>query len=404
VNVKGLAEREKNRMYLLESEEIEAARRVLESGRLYRYPESGVSESAAFEREWSEKIGCDYAIAMCSGTAALICGLVGMGIGPGDEIVVPAYTFMATPLAVLATGAVPVIADIDETLTVDVKDLERKISPATKAIIPVHMCGFQCNMDAVMEIAATHELMVLEDACQADGGTYKGTRLGAIGDAGAFSFNEFKIITCGEGGALVTNKREIFERAMIYHDGGCALWDHDLDLQVPLFAGVNFRIHEISSAILRVQLTRLDTILAALRKEKSIMKEQLTDGGDAFLFNPVHDEEGDCATNLALLFESQEGARLFARKVTEDGIKVRIPLDSGRHVYINWEPILERRGANHPLRDPFKFSGASFKYTSDMCPSALEILGRTVLVETSATRTENELQSIIESMRNALFS
>lgn len=132
------------------------------------------------------------------------------------------------------------------------------------------------------------------------------------------------------------------------------------------------------------------------------MKEELNNGGDAFVFNPVHDEEGDCATNLALLFQSRESARSFARKVTEEGIKVRIPLDSGRHVYINWEPILAQRGANHPLRDAYKLSPPTFKYTSDMCPRALEVLGRTVLVETSATRTENELQSIIERMRNAL--
>jgi hypothetical protein len=132
-----------------------------------------------------------------------------------------------------------------------------------------------------------------------------------------------------------------------------------------------------------------------------VLKEQLNDGGDTFAFNPVHDEEGDCATNLALLFESHETARLFARKVTGDGIKVRIPLDSGRHVYVNWEPILEQRGGTHPLRDPFKYLGASFKYSSDMCPKALEILGRTVLVATSATRTANELQNIIKRMRNA---
>lgn len=388
-------------MYLLRNEEIDAARRVIESGRLYRYPENEISESSVFEKEWSEKIGCDYSIVMSSGTGALMCGLVGMGIGPGDEVIVPAYTFMATPLAVLAVGALPIIVEIDETLTLDVEDLERKITPSTKAVIPVHMCGVQSDMDAVMNVARRHDLMVLEDACQADGGTYKGKRLGAIGDAGAFSFNEFKIITCGEGGALVTNRREIFERAMIFHDGGCALWDHDLDLQGPLFAGVNFRINEISSAILRVQLTRLEAILAALRKEKSMMKQELR-GEAAFVFNPVHDEEGDCATHLALLFESQDRARLFARKVNENGVPVRIPLDSGRHVYLNWEPILEQRGSSHPLRDPFKFTGRTFRYTSDMCPRALDILGRTVLVATSATRSEGELGIIIERMNNAL--
>jgi dTDP-4-amino-4,6-dideoxygalactose transaminase len=198
-------------MYILGEEEVDAVRRVIETRRLYRYHVEHASESTAFEREWSEKISCQHTILMSSGTAALICGLIGMGIGPGDEVIVPAYTFMATPLAVLAVGAVPVIAEIDETLTIDMKDAERKITSATKAIIPVHMCGFHCDMDAVMSVASAHGLMVLEDACQAVGGSYKGTRLGAIGDAGAFSFNEFKIISCGEGGALVTSNRKIHD-------------------------------------------------------------------------------------------------------------------------------------------------------------------------------------------------
>jgi dTDP-4-amino-4,6-dideoxygalactose transaminase len=386
-------------MHILGEEEVDAVRRVIESRRLYRYHEEHASESTAFEREWSEKIRCQHTIIMSSGTAALICGLVGMGIGPGDEVIVPAYTFMATPLAVLAVGAVPVIAEINETLTIDMKDAERKITSATKAIIPVHMCGFHCDMDAVMRVASAHGLMVLEDACQAAGGSYKGTRLGAIGDAGAFSFNEFKIITCGEGGALVTSNRKIHEQAMIYHDGGCALWDHDLDLKVPLFAGVNLRIHEISSAILRVQLARLETILTSLRKEKLALKEHLA-GEKAFVFNPIFDAEGDCATNLALLFETADSARSFFEKLKESRIKVRAPLNSGRHVYVNWEPILEQRGANHPGRDPFRHSG-KFKYTADMCPRTLDILGRTILIETSATRTEEELGFCIKDLKEA---
>jgi dTDP-4-amino-4,6-dideoxygalactose transaminase len=388
-------------MYLLGTEELEAVKRVIESGRLYRYPEDEISESKAFEREWSEKIRCEHAIVMSSGTAALICGLIGMGIGPGDEVIVPAYTFMATPLAVLAVGAVPVIVEIDETLTVNPKDLERKISSSTRGVIPVHICGFQCDMDAVMEIAVTYNLMVLEDACQADGGTYKGKRLGSIGNAGAFSFNEFKIITCGEGGALVTNDREIYERAMIHHDGGCALWDHNLDLKAPLFAGVNYRIHEISSAILRVQLQRLDGILASLRREKLILREEL-EGEKGFVFNPVYDEGGDCATNLALLFENQERAKSFVSRLKERGINAKAPLDSGRHVYMNWEPILQKRGAHHPGRDAYRLSPTSPTYTLDMCPKTIDILGRTVLLETSVMRGEDELKLFIECIRKAL--
>jgi dTDP-4-amino-4,6-dideoxygalactose transaminase len=388
-------------MYVIGAEELEAVKRVIESGRLYRYPADEISESKAFEQEWSEKIGSEHSIVMSSGTAALICGLVGMGVGPGDEVIIPAYTFMATALAVLAVGAVPVIAEIDETLTIDTKDFERKISPSTKAVIPVHMCGLQCDMNTVMEIASRNNLMVLEDACQADGGSYKGRRLGSIGDAGAFSFNEFKIITCGEGGALVTNNRRIYEGAMIQHDGGCVLWDHDLDLKVPLFAGVNYRIHEISSAVLRVQLSRLDNILASLRREKEIMKN-LLEAEQGFIFNPIYDERGDCATNLALLFETEDRARSLANRLNESGIHARVPRDSHRHVYVSWNPILEKRGAHHPGRDAFKLSSTCPTYTSDMCPRTIEILGRTVLLETSATRVEDELRLLIDNVKKAL--
>jgi dTDP-4-amino-4,6-dideoxygalactose transaminase len=389
-------------MYLLGAEELEAVKRVFESGRLYRYHEEGVTESASFEREWAAKIGSEHAILMSSGTAALICGLVGMGVGPGDEVLLPAYTFMATPLAVLAVGAVPVIVEIDETLTIDTEDVERKINSATRAVIPVHMCGFQCDMDRILEIAAKHKLMVLEDACQADGGTYKGKRLGSIGDAGAFSFNEFKIITCGEGGALVTNDREIYERATIYHDGGCAQWDHDLDSTEPLFAGVNYRTNEILSAILRVQLTRLDSILASLRKEKLIMIEELQpELGDA-IFNPVIDGDGDCATNLALLFESRQRADQFVSTLKENGIDIRVPLGTGRHVYCNWEPILQKRGAHHAALDGFRLAKSSQSYSADMCPQTMSILKRTAFLETSVTRTEAELRQFIGYIKRAL--
>ena len=245
--------------------------------------------------------------------------------------------------------------------------------------------------------------MVLEDACQADGGSYKGKRLGSIGDAGAFSFNEFKIITCGEGGALVTNNRRIYEGAMIHHDGGCVLWDHDLDLKAPFFAGVNYRIHEISSAILRVQLSRLDNILASLRREKEIMKRQLA-SEKGFIFSPVYDERGDCATNLALFFESEERARSLVNRLKESGIPAKVPLDSHRHVYASWDPILEKRGAHHPGCDAFKLSPRCPTYSNDMCPRTIEILGRTVLLETSATRVEDELRLFIANVKEALRS
>src|SRR5450830_541087 len=202
-------------MYRIGEEEIQELRKVFESKNLFRVgdPKAGhLQEVERFEREWAEKIGTKYALFLSGGgTAALICGLAGMGIGPGDEVLVPAYTFMASASAVLAVGAIPVVVEIDDTCTVDPEDMEKKITSDTKAIMPVHMVGIPCNMEAITKIAKKAGIKVLEDCCQADGGSFKGKRLGAWGDAGAFSFNYYKIISCGEGGCLVTDNESIHE-------------------------------------------------------------------------------------------------------------------------------------------------------------------------------------------------
>ncbi|MGB9677356.1 MAG: DegT/DnrJ/EryC1/StrS family aminotransferase, partial [Candidatus Ratteibacteria bacterium] len=209
------------------------------------------------------------------GTAALICGLVGLDIGPGDEVLIPSYTFMATASSVLLVGAIPVVVEVDETCTMDPIDLEKKITKNTKAIIPVHMVGFPCNMEKIMEIAKKYNLKVLEDCCQAVGGNFKGKRLGSWGDAGAYSFNYFKIISCGEGGALVTDDRIIYEKASIFHDSGTAFRPYAGEFSIPIFLGFQFRASEIMGAIMRVQLKRLDKILKDLRKNKKRIMEEL---------------------------------------------------------------------------------------------------------------------------------
>jgi len=385
-------------MYIIGKEEVDAVQRVIESRQLFRYRGGEGGESDTFEKEWREKIGTEYAIAVTSGTAALIMGLVGLGIGPGDEVIVPAYTYMATPLAPLAVGAVPIIAEVDASLTIDPKDIERKITPRTRAIIPVHMVGLPSNMDAIMDIAARHNLKVLEDACQADGGSYGGKRLGAIGHAGAFSFNHFKIMTCGEGGTLVTDDREVYERALIFHDGGSSFRNHAAELQTPIFAGWNFRINEILSAILRVQLTRLDGMLDAMLTEKRVLIDALN-GAGPFTFNPIHDVEGDCGTTVALLFESEPTMRRFLDGAHTAGVSADTPIDSGRHVYTNWEPIFDQLGAHNPAFDAYKLAPEPVTYTKDMCPRTLDVLSRTAYLHTDPTRPRADLDAMIEKVR-----
>ena len=387
-------------MYRIGNEEIEAVARVIRSGALFKIND-GAQEVRHFEDELCEKFGATNAICMTSGKAALISALIGMGVGPGDEVIVPAYTYIATAIAVTATGAIPVIADCDETLTIDPEDIERKISSHTKAIIPVHIQGFPSAMDKIMEIAKKHNLFVLEDACQSDGGSFGGKRLGTIGDAGAYSFNFFKIITSGEGGTLVTDNREIYERALIYHDSSAiAYFGNQLEsIESEQFCGLEFRVSEITGAILREQLKRLDGILSDLEKNYFYVKERLS---DRYTFTPSHDEKGDCHTALAFRFDTVEETLAFKEKADAAGYGATRPIDTGKHVYTNWTPIMQKHGALNPAFDPFRMEankGLAHNYSPDMCERTLDLLSRTAYISVNPDSDEKSLDNMIKALR-----
>ncbi|MCQ2431229.1 MAG: DegT/DnrJ/EryC1/StrS family aminotransferase [Clostridia bacterium] len=375
-------------MFRIGQEEIDACRRVIESKNLFKI-NGGVQEVHMFEEELKAKVGTDYAICMTSGKAALISALIGMGIGPGDEVIVPAYTYIATAIAVTAVGAIPVIAEIDETLTLDPDDVEKKISKHTKAIIPVHIQGFPCNLDKLTAIAKKHGLYLLEDACQSDGGKYHGKYLGTIGDAGAYSFNYFKVITAGEGGALVTNNRPIFERGLIYHDSSAiAYFGNQLEtVESEQFCGTEFRVSEFTGAILREQLKKLDSIIDDLHKNRAYLKDKLS---GRFNFIKSNDFDGDCATTLALWFDTADEAIAYQKHI---GGGTR-PIETGKHVYSNWTPIMQKHGAFHPAFDPFKMEanqGLNMNYAPDMCPKCLEYLSRAVYIGVDPNMNETQL-------------
>lgn len=389
-------------MYRIGQAEIDAVARAINSRDFFKINGSG-REVLNFENEWRETVGSDYAILMSSGFGALSTALIAMGIGPGDEVIVPAYTYIATALAVTSAGAVPVIADVDETMTLDAADCERKISAHTKAIIPVHIQGFPSNMDALCDIAKKHGLYVLEDACQSDGGMYKGRYLGSIGDAGAYSFNYYKVITAGEGGALVTNNRTIFERSLIYHDASAVAFFGDQlnGISEPLFGGTEFRISDITGAILREQLKRMPALLADLRGNR---KKLISAMGDGLTVAPSHDFDGDCGTTLSLRFENAEDTRKFAAYCGEKGIGITIPIDTGKHVYTNWTQIMEKRGALHPAMDPFKMEanrGLQTDYTPDMCKKTLDLLNRTAYLMINPDWTDADIDGVGKILRNA---
>lgn len=387
-------------MYRIGQEEIDAVANAIRERSLFKINKS-LQETMHAEEEMRQLFETKNAILMTSGHAALTSALIAMGIGPGDQVILPAYTYIATAMAVVAAGAIPVIAEVDETLTLCPIDTEKKITKHTKAIIPVHIQGFPCKMDALKALADRYGLQILEDACQADGGRYHGKRLGTIGNAGALSFNYFKVITAGEGGALLTDDRKIFERALIYHDSSAVAFfgDQLQDVESHLFCGNEYRTNEISAAILRVQMRRLDGILADLRRNKKYLMESLAND---CRFLPSNDIEGDCGTTLALSFDSAEKAAAFAENCT---LKCTIPFHTGKHVYSNWTPVMQKVGALHPLMDPFKMEANRDiipDYKADMCPKTLELLAKTVYINVDPNKDTAELDEVVAAIRAAL--
>ncbi len=358
-------------MYRIGQEEIDAVARVINSRELFKATASTYKETENLEKELCELLDVDYTVSLTSGTAALTSSLIGMGVGPGDEVIVPAYTYIATAFAVLATGAIPVVAEIDESLMMDAKDVEKKITKNTKVLLPVHMKGYPADMDKIMAVAKKHNLMVLEDACQAVGGSYRGKRLGAIGDAGAFSFNYFKNISAGEGGAMFTNNREIYEKGKIYHDSSAVSFfgNQMKDFTTEVFCGTEFRTNEITSAILRVQLTRLEGILADLRKNKKLLMDAVKDYYD---FIPSNDPEGECSSAVTFKFSSPEEAKEICSKVKGLGI----PANVDKHVYCYWDALLAKNGAAHPRMNPYYMEENKDAplFTKDSCKKSIEIL------------------------------
>lgn len=351
--------------------EMAALGRVIARGNLSRYSAGSKSATSRFEARLRERLKAKHVLTVNSGTSALISALAAAGIGPGDEVLVPAYTWVATAIAPLAVGAVPVLVDIDESLTIDPQDIERKITPNTKAIIPVHMRNLVCDMDAVMAIAGRRRLIVIEDACQAVGVSYRGQSAGTIGKAGAFSFNHHKNINAGEGGAVITNDDRIFTRARMYHDVGSYIREQEFEGNEPIFAGVNFRASELTGAVLLAQLSRLDPLLHRLRKRREVMSEQLSKS-KRIRISPHNDPAN--AVALSVLFERVQDAKAFA---AHRGVERLI--DTGRHVYTNWEPIFAQRSF-HPRMDPYKWACRDISYSAEMCRRTLDILERTCYI------------------------
>jgi dTDP-4-amino-4,6-dideoxygalactose transaminase len=388
-------------MYKFGQEEIEAMAQVIEAGWLFRYGGEAKSlrQVDQFEAKFAERMQVPYAVALTGGTAGLICALVGLGIGPGDEVILPGYTFIATAAAVVDVGAVPVIAEVDETLTLDAEDVRRKITPHTRAIIPVHMAGIPCDLDPILALARAHNLDVIEDACQACGGTYRGRPLGSIGDAGAFSLNFYKIIGAGEGGAAVTRDKTIYERMRMYHDCGVSFWGDDVPEDIPVIPGINYRMNEVLGAFALVQLGRLDGFLESMRFIKKRIYQAVT---GTLQPAPQNDADGDCSSVLHFQFDTVERATRFETQLEARGINATRPINTGRHVYANWEFIMNKQNvsAQWNVWAPPHYTG-DVVYAPDMCPNTLDILARTVAIESNPLWTEAQVDGLVDNLVDA---
>jgi dTDP-4-amino-4,6-dideoxygalactose transaminase len=361
----------------VDAHELEALRRVIESKNLFRYygVGDGPQEVAAFEREFAELLGAKHALCVNAGSSALICGLIGAGVGEGDEVIVPAYTWNATPNAVLASRATPVLAEVDESLTLDPDDVERKLTARTRAVVPVHMRGAPADMERLTAIAEERGLALIEDVCQAAGATYRGKRLGTFGDAGAFSLQFNKIITTGEGGVMITDRDDLYDLALDVHDCANSV---RRGAGLPKFPGWNFRASELTGAIARVQLARLDGLLERMRANHARLAERVA-GLPGLALRRPNDDGGDAG--IALIAFAEDAARaadavdaLHAEGVLSMRIYDRETPDL--HVYPYWAPVL-----------------AALPEAPD-CPRTLELLERSIHVDVSPLCDERDLDEI----------
>jgi len=377
---------------------------VLDTGVLMRYgfdkERKGVFKVRQFEEEFARYMGTPYALGVTSGSAALKVALTAMDICPGDEVIVPAFTFIATYEAVLEIGAIPIMADIDETLNLSPTSIKACLSNRTKAVIPVHMCGAGAYIEEIVKEAKSHGLLVLEDNAQSCGGSVGGKKLGSFGDMGIFSFDYYKTITTGEGGMVITSDKRLAERAEWYHDHG---HDHNPNVSRAMegrtILGFNFRMNEFQGAVGLAQLRKLDWIIGQQKKNKGIIKEMLK-RVPGVKFREIPDPEGDTATFLAFNLPTEEKALSFQQALAKRGCETVCFKHNKWHYVPNWEHFLAFSTANSqkwPFTNP-GYKGGTPDYGRHRIPRAEDLLGRTLFMPISIRMSEERFKVIEQAI------
>ncbi len=373
---------------------------VLNTGILMRYgfdgPRKGIWKSKELEEAICKTFGCKYAHLTSSGTSALSTAMSALGIGYGDEIITPTFTFVASFEAILSVGAVPVFVDVDDTLTLNPDAVKKAITPKTKAIMPVHMCGSMADIDALVAICKEHNLILLEDACQSIGATYKGKHVGTIGDAGTFSFDFVKTMTCAEGGVVMTNKEDIFIRSDGYTDHGHDHKGVDRGADLHPFIGYNYRISELHAAVGLAQIKRLPEFLNIQKKNHAQLKAILSQLSEV-AFRRIPDPAGDSCTFLSWFLPTEEITRAVVNEMKAQGI---LPgnfywYDNNWHYIRKWNHLKQGITLN-ALSETHK--AAVMKHANKNFSVSDAVMGRCISTSISLLWSEEQIKEKGEKM------
>lgn len=372
---------------------------VMESRQPFRWYAGAGSKVMAFEREFAAHIGTKYALAVTSGTTALQSALAALEVGPGDEVILPAWTWHSCFNTIVYAGALPVIAEIDETFNIDPNDIERHITPQTKAIMAVHLQGNPCQIDRVLEIARKHKIRVIEDCAQSVGASFRGKKLGSLGDVGIYSLQQNKTITAGEGGAVVTNDPVLFERASRFHDLGELRPMHVSvvgDKKVNPFIGTNFRMNEFSGGVLLAQTRKLDKIVGGVRANAKRVYEGIADlKGIELRKRP--DPEGELGTGVFIGFRDKAQRDRFTAAMKAEGVTAVPP---GGSVILPLVPHIQQKATLHPNWPSFTTPrGKSIEYGPGCCRRTVAVLDRFAGVMMDAKLTRRDVDDVVAAIR-----
>lgn len=380
---------------------------VLDTGVLFRYEfneqRKGVFKVREFEEKFARYCGASQAQAVTSGTAALKVALTALGVGPGDEVITQGFTFVATWEAILEVGALPVFTEVDATLNMDPKDLQRKISSKTKCIIPVHMLGAQARIEEITAIAKLHDLAVIEDTAQAAGGRIKGRHLGTFGTCGTFSFDAVKTITTGEGGMIITDDVELWRAMSEYHDHG---HDHKVNPgarggEGRRFVGSNYRMMELQGAIGLAQLAKLDSIVAAQQKNKAALMHAAA-GIPGVVFRELVDADGDSATFLSFTLQDREHCQRVNESLRKSGHGAINFAENTWHFYPKWEHLLGGKTltkSGYPFSEPY--GKKRIVYDPQFLPQSAALLERTLVYPVAIKMSDEKLSGMCSALKDA---